>query len=573
MSITVLNNRMRILGLLLLLAGIFSLLRLFQLQVLQHERYRVLASEEHLRKYEIAAERGEIYVLDRDQKVPLALNQMRQTLYADPRFIEDKRATAETLTDIIGGSSQEIAEKMDSDSYYVVLRREVEPATAERIEELQLPGIGLQDNPQRVYPEGTLASQVVGFINHDGVGQYGVEAQYDKILKGKSGLLKAKTDTRGIPIATAENTQVNPRPGHDIVLTIDRNIQAKVESALKTYLERYSAPRASAVVMDATNGRIAAMGNVPTYNPNTFDEVEDYEVFQNQVVSGAYEPGSVMKGLTMAAGLNQGAVTPRSTYQDHGQVTVNGWEIENASGIPTGTYSMHDVIAKSINTGVVYVLEQLGEGAINQQAKETLHNYFTDRFHIGSQTGITLPNEAPGSIHPPTASDVNYANMTFGQGMTTTMLQVAAAYGALANGGTLYRLQIVDHTIKPDGNITMRTPQVRGDSVLAKSTIEQLKPMFEAVVQETGDATITGYRIGGKSGTAQLPDPEGGYFENRDVGTFVGIVTLDRPRYVIVTRIDEPQIGTFASAAARLMFADIAEWLVNYDGLPPRSGG
>lgn len=562
-------SRIRVIGGWLVLAALICLVRLFQLQVLQYDHYTALASEEHLRKYQIPASRGEIYILDRDQPVPAALNQMRQVLYADPRFIVDPRTTAQQLSEITGQPAERYEKQFGSDSYYVVLDREVEPDVAARIESLHLGGIGLQDSPKRVYPEGNLAAQVTGFINAEGEGQYGIESQLDSQLRGRPGLFRAKTDTAGIPIATADNIQISPQDGADVVLTIERNVQAKVESVLRAGMEKYTATGASAVVMDARSGRVLAMANYPTFDPNKFERVEDYSVFSNRVVSGLYEPGSVIKGLSMASALDQGVLSPTTTYQDTGSVTVDGWKIENAAGIPVGTYTMHDVIAKSINTGVVFALQQLGGGEINDIAKSRLHRYFTEQFRLGRRTGIDLPAEAAGSINEPSASNVNYANMTFGQGMSATMLQVVSSYAALANGGTLWRPYVVDHIVKPGGEVVVTEPNARVEQVVSSAIIRQLKPMFRAVIEETGDAVITGYALGGKSGTAQIPNPDGGYFENRDIGSFVGIVTLKEPRYVVMVRIDEPQIGTFASAAARPMFGEIAGWLLNYYGIPP----
>lgn len=563
------TNRMKVLGLVLGLAALICLIRLFQLQILDHQLYTAQALEEHLRKYQIPAERGEVYVLDRDRKVPLALNQNRKILYADPRYIFDRAATAASLAEIIDLKPADIAKKLDSESYYVVLERDLDRARVQQVEQLGLSGIGLLDSPKRVYPESSLAAQVVGFVNTEGVGQYGVEAYFDELLRGTPGLLSAKTDTRGIPIATADNVQINPTNGDDIVLSLDRNVQAKVESVLAANMKKYSPTGASAVVMNVNDGRVLAMANLPAFDPNEFTKVEDYAVFANRVVSGLYEPGSVIKGFTMAAALDTGAVAPTTTYRDTGSVVVDGWTIDNAAGIPAGTYSMHQVIAKSINSGVVFALKALGGGEINARAKQTLHRYFTERFKLGEATDISLPGDADGTINQPTASNVNYANMTFGQGMTATMLQIASGYAALVNGGTLYKPRIVDHIIHADGQLTQTSPEVRTTNVVSSATQAKLAPMFEAVIEETGDAKITGYRLGGKSGTAQIPNPAGGYFEQRDIGSFVGIVTLDRPEYVIMVRIDEPRIGTFASAAARPMFADIAEWLINYTGQPP----
>lgn len=565
-------RRIHSLGLLLVVIFIATTTRLFWLQVVRHGHYSLLASQEQLRKFEVQPQRGTIYATNRGDKSPLALNRDLKRLYVDPRFIQDVPATANQLAAVTGDNANDYERTMDTDSFYVVLKRQLEIDQAKAIENLQLPGVGLQDEPTRAYPEDTLAAHVLGFVNNDGGGQYGIEEAFNQQLSGQRGLLKATTDTRGIPIATAANYRIPPRRGSDIVLTIDRNIQAKVEEVLATGMRKYQAKAASAIIMDPNNGAILAMANLPTYLPSQFGQVSDYAVFSNRVVNQAYEPGSVTKIFTMATGLDTGAVTPTTTYQDTGSVQIDDRNIKNATGIPTGTHTMNEVIARSINTGVVFVLTQLGGGTINPQAKERLHSYLTERFHFGRATGVDLPAESAGFVKARDAPSVDYANMTFGQGMDATILQVVVGYAAIANGGTIYKPYVVDRIENRGGETIKTEPKAVASGILNTQTIDQLKAMMAAVVDNPSgpEAKITGYLIGGKSGTAQIPNPAGGYYENRDIGSFVGIAPLNKPRFVMMVRIDEPQIGTFASAAARPMWGEIMRWLLNYSGVPPQ---
>lgn len=562
---------MHLVGMALLVLVSLSVLRLFELQVIRHSHFKLLASQEQLRKFEVQPDRGSIYASDRGQKIPLVMNRTLKRIYADPRYISDKASAMSKLAAVTKGSAQGYLKKLDSKSFYVVLKNAVEPSVAHTVSKLELEGIGIQDEPTRVYPESSLAAQMLGFVNGDGDGQYGVEESFNKELSGTVGLLNATTDTRGIPIATSDNYRIPPRAGSDVVLTIDRNIQAKIEGILAENMSKYRAKAASAVVMDPNSGAVLGMANIPTYRPDRFNRVSDYGLFQNRAVSGLYEPGSVIKAFTMATGLETGAVTPTTTYRDSGSVRVGDRVIKNASGISPGVHTMNEVITKSINTGVVFVLSRLGGGEINALGKERLHKYFTQSFGFGKTTGIDLPSEAGGTIFEPTTSDVDYANMTFGQGMSATMLQVISGYAAIANGGTYWRPYVVDQVVDPQGNVTDTVPKALRRDLISPLTERRLKSMFEGVVQQTGDALIPGYHFGGKSGTAQTPDPAGGYFENRDIGSFVGMAPLDHPQFVVIVRIDEPQIGTFASAAARPMAGDIMRWLLSYQGIAPQN--
>ncbi len=567
----VFGRRIRALGFGLLLIGLLTVARLFWLQVIRHGHYALLASNEQLHKFEVAPERGTVYLSDRGESTPLAMNQDLKRIYADDRFIKDPAATARALGDAMGVSPGTLTGELKGDGAYVVLFNKVKPERAMAVAGLELPGIGVQNEPVRVYPEGTMAAQVLGFVNGDGAGQYGVEQQYNDVLAGQTGLLKATTDIRGIPIATSNNYQVPPRRGSDIVLTIDRNIQAKVEQVLHAGGNLYHPTGASALVMDANSGAILAMANWPTYSPAHFNQVSNYAVFSDRVATDVYEPGSVMKIVTMAAGLDSGAVTPQTTYTDNGFVKLDGYTISNAPGIPTGVHNMRYVIAHSVNSGAIFVLTALGGGNINPQGKSKLRAYLTDHFKFGTPTGVDLPGEPAGTINPVSASDVNYANMSFGQGMTVTMLQVASAYGAVGNGGTLYEPYVVDGVISPDGTVTKHAPVVRNQAVASPATLAKLRSMLLAVVEEgtSGDAKIPGYEIGGKSGTAQLPNPAGGYFEHRDIGSFIGPEPLDKPKLVIMVRIDQPTGVPFASTAARQLWNQITRWVLPYWGVGP----
>lgn len=575
-------NRTRILYLLLLLIGVLFAGRLFYLQVIQGENYIAQALAEQQKKYEIPAQRGRIYARDgNDQRVPLVLNKTLQTVYADPRYVEDVETTAKSLASILGGKIDDYVQLLNQpDRYYVVIKHKITEPQAEELGKLELPGIGFQDQSYRTYPEGTLAAQTLGFVNNDKQGQYGIEQGMDEQLSGTPGLLKAVTDVRGIPLTTSDDSVLQePVNGTDIILTIDRSIQRHVEQALAQGVKAAKGKSGSALVMDPNTGAILAMANYPSFNPEKYSEVKDPFVFNNSIVSQPYEVGSVIKPFTMATALDQGAIEVTDTYYDPGYVQVDDRRIDNA-GVPGNTQrTMTEIIQKSVNTGVVYALKELSGGdAVNQQGRQVLYDYFYNRFGFNQLTGIELASEAKGILYRPDEAEgnnVRYANMTFGQGMSLTMLQVASAYSSLVNGGTYYQPYIVDATIDPEtGEEIVRAPQTLRSNVISEQVSREIKAMMEKVIESGGgySAREPGYIIGGKTGTSQKLNDDGTYSDVLETGTFLGFGAGDQAEYVIITKVDEPGIPGYAgTVAAAPIFANISHWLIDYYRIaPPR---
>lgn len=552
----------------LLFAGAI-IARLGYLQVVRHEHFSVLARQTHLRKFEVAPRRGLIYMQDRGETVPVAMNRNLKVLYADTRYIKDIDETERQLKGLTGKGYRK---QLESGKDYVVLEREMEFDLAQKVDEAELPGIGLGDNFVRTYPEGTLAAQVLGFVNADGEGQYGVEGYLDEKLKGIPGLFNAETDTRGIPIATNDNIQVEAVDGADVVLTIDRNIQAKAEAVIKNKVVETQAESGHAIVMEIDTGRVLAMVNYPGFNPNEYSQVSDYGLFTNTATSRQFEPGSGFKVFTMATGLETGGISADESYYDAGSVRVADRVIKNAEG-GNRNVSMTDIITYSINTGVIYILEQLGGGEINDKARKTLHEYFTGRFRLDEKTGIQQTGEPDLHMNSPDESGVvNYANMTFGQGITTTMMRMVASMGGVINDGKMYRPTLVDHIIYADEKVEVNKPELINDKVVSAKTSAQIRGMMETVVTDGGGfgTKLPGYRIGGKTGTAQVPGPDGGYYDDKDIGSFIGFAPMEKPRYIMMVRIDNPVVYGYAgSAAAGPAFGEIMEWLLRYDGVAP----
>ena len=506
------------------------------------------------------------------------LNEPSYTVYADPRYVADVGKTADTLRKIAGGNTVDGFQDLlgNKQSQYAVLAKQISQQQADLIKKENLPGVGLQEQDRRVYPEGPLAAQLLGYVNTENQGQYGMEQALNDQLAGKPGLLRAVTDVRGIPLSLSDkNVQDPAEDGKNLVLSVDRNIQAYVEQALKAGLDKAQAKHGSVVVMDPNTGAVMAMANFPTYDPAKYYDTKDYTAFQNGVVSNPYEAGSVVKVLTMLAGLNEGVITPESTYNNTGSTEVDDTTIKNVLQTVNGTRNMEEVFQYSLNTGVVQVLRLLGGGNVNAQARNKLFDYFSNHYFLGRKTGIEQGGESAGQVIPPDAeqgNNVRYANMTFGQGMDVTMIQLASAFSAAVNGGTYYKPHMVEGYLLDDNSVSKQAPQVMKPDVAKVNASNQLKDMLHtARAKSIPGQDKSGYYVAGKTGTSQVIDPKTGkYIDSNAIGSYLGFGGNATPRYVIMVRVMDAQTGGFSgSVAAAPIFADISNWLLDYLKVQP----
>jgi cell division protein FtsI/penicillin-binding protein 2 len=553
------------------------ILRLFYLQIIRHEHYQRAALNDQLKQYSIAADRGVIEAHQGGQIVPLVLNQKLYTLYADPALVKDADGAAAKLAQVTNADTSDYAKLMTAkNSRYQVLARRLSEQQKDKIAAFKLPGVGLQAQDYRTYPQGDLAAQVLGFVDDSGSGRYGLEQLFNKQLAGTPGMLKAITDVNGVPLAASrDNVQINPKAGDDLVLTIDIAMQRQVEQILKQGLEKVGSKSGSVVLMDPNTGAIKAMANYPTFDPAKFYQVKDLSAFNNSAVAAPLEVGSIMKTLTVSTGLDAGTITPDTAYHDPGYVTVDGSTIKNVEPIPEDPTTIKDVLKFSLNTGAVHILKTLGGGDINKKARDTFYDYLTNHFELGKPTGIEQPNEASGTIHNPdqgSALDLQYANMAFGQGQTETILQMASALSSVINGGTYYRPHLIDQQVSPSGSVKNTSPQVVKKNVVKASTAAGVRDLMEYVFNQNHGVYASnlhpGYNIGGKTGTGQIPYA-GGYKVGVYNGTFIGFVGVDKPQYVAVVLVNSPNLPGFESAgsqAAAPIFGKIADMLVNNFG-------
>lgn len=548
--------------------GVFAVigLRLVQIQLFQSGHYQKLAREEHLRRWELKADRGNIFIKERDGVVPLAVNSNVYNLSASPRDINTNlEELSYKLSSITGGSAEDIKNLLEENKSknYVSIAKRLTREQAVEVNKLKVYGLFLESIPQREYPEGRLASHVLGFVNTEGEGQYGVEQFYNKELAGRAGSLKALATADGAPLLLPgedQTVEVPAQQGKDVVLSLDRGLQYHLEEMARSKQKEYSAKSVSVMIMKADTGKVLAMAGAPDYDPAQYFKTDSTENFRNNNVSDAEELGSIIKVLTMASAVNEGVVNKDSTYTNTGSVKVGDRIIKNATEGHTGVITMTDVIEYSLNTGVVHALKQLGGGDINDQAKEKLYDYFVNKFNLNSPTGIDLSGENPGLLYKPHDQEgnaVRYSNMTFGQGMQASPIQAAAALSSVMNGGKYIKPSVVESI----GGEEVK-PQVVRNGVVSEDTENQLKYMMS---QAAYIPRIDGYKIGAKTGTAQLLQPDGTYSQTRERGTAYGFIETGEGTYVVMVKVEDPALVHFAGTKTAIpILVDTIHWMIDY---------
>ena len=564
-----------------IIIGIFGI-RLFYLQVIRHDYYRKAALSSQLKEYLVPAERGIIEARDGDQITPIVLNEKKYTLFVDPKYITESEKAAFKIQKEIGGDASAYEKQMKLDTRYAILAKKLDKSQKEKIDKLDIKGIGTREESYRTYPQGELAAQILGFVDNDGVGKYGLEQALNTELQGVPGQLRAITDARGVPlVANKDNIITRPQNGDRVLLTVDVSMQKQMEDLLKAGLDKAKSKSGSAFIMDPYTGAIKAMANYPTYNPGEYFKVENGDTFNNSVVSSPLEVGSIMKPLTAAAALDKGVVSKNTTYFDPskykiGDATVTNIEEDGGAG----TRSVADLLELSLNTGATWLLMQMGGGEINQKARETWYDYMTNHYRFGKITGIEQGYESPGTVPDPNKGyglNIQYANTAFGQGMSSTPLQMGAALSAVINGGTYYKPRLVESTTNSKGKVTKKKPEISGRNVVSPKVSEEMVGLMQGVVNK--NYAVYGMKkpdgrhiIGGKTGTAQITKPTGGYYEDKFNGTFMGFLGGDSPEYVIFVRVNEPGIKGYAgSKAAAPIFASITEMLINNFNATPKT--
>jgi len=545
--------------------------RLFTLQITKHGYYETLADKQHQDVSSIIPARGGIYMKDKyvsDNSVsslfPVALTKNLWKIYAAPKEIKEKEEIVYKLSPLLGINEIELMEKISipNDSYEL-LKDKVDEGTAEKIKNLKLKGIGMESEKWRYFPNNEMACHLLGFVGYDGdkkVGRYGIEEYYEKELGGKPGKTEVIKDASGRLTAVGDKILEESEQGADIVLTIDPNIQFFIEKKLKETIDKLAAIGGTIIIMDIKTGAIKGMANWPFFDPNKYNEVKNINIFLNSATYGLFEPGSIMKPITMAAALDKGIINPNTTYEDKGFVNVGDRIIKNYTSKANGVQTMTQVLEKSLNTGAVFVQQKMGKDIFRE---------YLEKFGFNDKTGIDLKSETKGNLSN-LKGDVEYATAAFGQGIAVTPIEIITAFSAIANDGVLMRPYVVDKIIYKNGKEEKTEPkEVR--RVISSDTASRLTAMMVSVVKNSFDrkASVPGYLIAGKTGTAQIPDFQKGGYSDQTIHSFGGFFPAYNAKFSVLIKVDEPKGIRFASDSITPLFRQIAEYLLNYYEIPP----
>ena len=558
------------------------LARLFFIQIIEHDPWLAKADEQQTLLETITARRGEIYMMDKGEPMAVVLNQTTYQVVIDPT-VTNKEDAEKVIKDYAEKySSANLDEVYNTEGLrYSIIAKNVPRDVAEKIVESGIPAIWLKRTNQRVYPEGELASGLLGFVNAEGKGQYGVEGSLNTLLAGKDGLLKTTADVNKVALSIGnDNIKIPAEDGKNVVLSVDRGLEKGIEELAVNAIENTVATNASVLVMDPNTSKVIAMANLPNYDPNNYTSVEDASLFVNYTLEVPYEPASICKTFTYSAALNEGVMTPDTTYFNSHAEVVDGWTIENASkhAFLYGSIDMRTALYWSLNTGSIYALKLLGgdPSSINQQGREKLFDYYYNKFRLGQITGIEL-YEAEGYIPDPNEGwgrDSTYANMTFGQNLGITMLQTATAFSAVVNGG-IYRTPTIVEGIYENEELKAGTDvEITEEQILSEETSATMRELLvhnrDYLVRAGIDKP--GYAIGGKSGTAQVVK-DGTYDDTfaELIGSYIGFVGPEGelPKYVIMVKMwgEGQSVG---SDDALGLFSNVSNYLINYFKIKPK---
>ncbi|MBQ9018195.1 penicillin-binding protein 2 [Candidatus Saccharibacteria bacterium] len=553
------------------------LTRLFFIQIVEHDAWVMKANDQHTMLETITARRGEIYMLDGTEPVAVVMNQTTYQVIIDPAVTpkDDIKRTLETYAPTNITANIDDIYNIDGLRYYIVAKN-VPYSAATKIAEAGISSVWLKEGNSRVYPEGEMGSTLLGFVNADGLGQYGVEGSLNHLLSGKDGLLKTISDVNNIALSIGkDNIKIPAEDGKNIVLTVDRGVEKGVEERIAAELDKSAATNAAVLVMRPSTGEVVAMTSMPGYDPANYGNVKDASVYLNQTTEIPYEPASICKNFAYSAAINEGKMTPDTTYFNEHYVYVDGWKIENAMQNANlyGTLTMRDALFWSLNSGSIQALKFLGDDPdnINQKGRELLFDYYYNKFQLGHPTGIELI-EAEGFIPDPNEGwgrDSTYANMTFGQNLGITMIQTARAFSAVVNGGYLYTPTIVKGTLESDGSIASLSERQAPAQILTGDTSQIMRSMLINNRNYKGDPA--GYDIGGKSGTAQVVR-NGAYDDTfaELVGSYMGFIAPagGMPEYVVMVKMwgEGQSVG---SGDAMDLFDSISTFLIDYLKIKP----
>jgi len=551
------SGRHYVLLLLLLCGFVVVLFRLVALQVWQAAELSVKADRQHRKTVSLEGARGTI--VDRHGKV-LAMNVEVPSAFGVPTALGSPTKTARALAPVLQVRSEELERKLRQARGFVWLSRKLDPEQGRRLQRLSLDGVGVVMEGRRFYPKGTFLSHVLGFAGMDGEGLEGIEHRYESYLRGEKRVMVLQRDALGRSVFPTDMTERSPTPGHNLVLTIDEVVQYIVERELEEAVTRAQAKSGTMIVLDPRTGAVLAMAVSPRFDPNAvFNLTPDR--WRNRALTDAYEPGSTLKAVMAAAAIEERVVKPSTmVFGEHGRMTVANTVIHDHEKL--GWISFAQVIQKSSNIGAAKIGMALGE--------QRLHHYL-QAFGFGQRTEIDLPGEGAGLVKGVKHwGRRSVASISIGQEIGVTPIQMVSAIAALANEGMLMRPYVVSEVRSSEGHLLKRvSPQVRRQAVFPETARTMTKILEGVVTDGTGaKAAISGFRVAGKTGTAQKIDPRtGSYSASRFVSSFAGYVPADNPRLAMIVLIDEPQGDTWGGTVAAPVFSRVGEQVLSYLGV------
>jgi len=546
------RNRGRLATAKIIFLGIFLAVggRAFQLQILQGEKLMRLGQRQHLKEWIVLPKRGALF--DRTGE-PLALSMESQSVYARPHRIQDVDNVSQNLAQNLNLRVSDVRQKLTSEKPFVWIKRQVAPAEGEKIQALNLDGVGMFYEPNRNYPQGQLAGQLIGFVGRDSEGLEGLELKYNDYIRGETGSSVTERDALGrrVLVQGVEGLQIPP--GSDMQLTLDTSIQHLAEKELETSILKYRAKAGVAIVVEPYTGEVLALANYPSFNPNNYS-TQTAEQRRNRAVTDSFEPGSTFKTILAATALEEEIVGREDLfYCEMGKYHYGGKIIHDTH--PNGWLSFAKILQVSSNIGFTKIAEKV--------KKERYFKYI-EKFGFGKLTGIDVPGEVPGLLRRvETWSPIDLATHAFGQGISVTPMQMVMAYAAVANGGFLMRPYVTRRVVSPRGEVLLENQPHVVRRVISEKTAKLLASMLQDVTSEGGTGTmanIEGFDVAGKTGTAQKADPvHGGYAAKKRVGSFVGFVPANDPRLVALVMIDEPEVNVYGGVVAAPVFRNIAQ--------------
>ena len=557
------RRRLRLLATLLIGILLVIVAQLAQVQIVHHRFYKEWGEWQGVRTI-MMTESPRCMIRDRDGHL-LAGNAVLYSVEAAPPYVVDAEAVAAELGPLLHLPTAHIVQSLKSEEMWVQVAAQVSKEVGEQIAKLTLRGIAVEPLWTREYPEGRLASHLLGFCNAEGECFYGVEGFHDALLQPEHVEWQGPVDLYSEPLPWVLSPVVLPKPGTDLVLTLDRTVQALVEEELARSVQEYQAEGGTIIVMNPRTFEILALASLPNYDPGRYINFFSQTPlpFGDPAVSQQYEPGSVFKVLTVAAALDAGFVTPETTYLDPGWIEVGGQVIRNASYRPDGERTVTDILVESLNVGAAWLSTQMGPDVFYR---------YVQAFGIGQPTGVDLAGEISGQLWLPDDyehwHDSNLGTNAFGQGVAVTPLQMITAVATVANDGARLRPRIVAKRIGPDGAVSTFQPVVEAQVISSQAARTLAEMMVRVVEDGVVQARVEGYRIAGKTGTAQIPIP-GGYDKDGTITSFVGFGPVPDPQLIILVKLDRPKTSSWASQTAAPAFRRLASRLFVVLGIPP----